>query len=64
MKENFVFYEAGTKILGIVLVRMFFKTYDGNAVLKPGLYCLKAVSLSDHKFSSFEWTSFHKDQTC
>jgi hypothetical protein len=58
MKKEYVFYEAGTKI---VLWSMFFKTYEGNAVLKPGIYFLKAVSLSGHKFSSFEWLSFHED---
>ena len=61
MNKQCIFYEEGTKILDIVLWSMFFRTYNGNAVLKPGLYCLKAVSLSDYKFSSFEWMSFHKD---
>ena len=64
MKKQHVFCEAGTKILVLVLWSVYFKTCGGNTVLKPGLYCLKAVSLSDHKFSSFEWMSFHKNEPC
>jgi len=54
MKKQYAFCEAGTKILDVVLRSIFYKTCGGNSVLKPGLCCLKAVSLSEHKFSSFE----------